>query len=80
MIFFVAEVAPRPGRGEARRQSAILQTGGLTFARADYESKKLTPVKTNKCPIKKDYFNRKYIFQPLFLRDMLVFRGVPSGN
>ena len=28
------------------------------------------------CPLKRDYFNRKYIFQPSFFRDMLVFRWV----
>ena len=28
------------------------------------------------CPLKRDYFNRKYIFQPLNLGDMLVFQGV----
>ena len=35
--------------------------------------------KTNECPLKRDQFNRKYIFQPLILGDMLVFRSVRGG-
>jgi len=31
------------------------------------------------CPLKRDYFNRKYIFQPSLFRDMLAFRG-PGSN
>ena len=41
------------------------------------ETTMLTPPKTNECPLKRDYFNRKYIFQPLIFRGCwLVFRGV----
>jgi len=32
------------------------------------------------CPLKRDYSSRKYIFQPLFSGDMLVFRGVSFFN
>ncbi len=39
-----------------------------------------TPSKTNECPLIRDYFSRKYIFQPwIFRGHSLVFRGVP-GN
>ena len=34
------------------------------------------PPKTNECPLKRDYFSREYIFQPLISRDMLVFQRV----
>ena len=33
------------------------------------------------CPLKRDYFNRKYIFQPLIFRGhSLVFQGVPGDS
>ena len=36
------------------------------------------------CPLKRDYSSRKYIFQPSFSGDMLVFRGctvyIPPGG
>ena len=35
---------------------------------------------TNECPLKKDYFSREYIFQPLSFGDMLVFWGVNLRN
>ena len=34
-----------------------------------------TPRKTNECPVKRDYFNRKYIFQPSFFRGYVSFQG-----
>ena len=37
------------------------------------------PLKTNECPLKNDYFNRKYIFH-WFSGDMLVFREVCFWN
>ena len=40
--------------------------------------KGLTPPKTNECPLKSEYFNRRYIFQPLILGDVLVFLGLTS--
>ena len=36
---------------------------------------KITPLKTNECPLKRDHFNRKYIFQPLILRGHVSFPG-----
>ena len=42
--------------------------------------KRTTPRKTNMEPLKRDYFSREYIFQPLIFRGvMLVFRGVGGG-
>ena len=39
---------------------------------------KFTAPKTNQCPLKRDYFNRNYIFQPLIFRGHFwVFREVP---
>ena len=36
-----------------------------------------TPLETNECPLKRDYFNRKYILQPLIFRGHpLVFGGI----
>ena len=34
-----------------------------------------TPPKTNECPLKRDDFNRKYIFQPLIFRGHVSFPG-----
>ena len=34
-----------------------------------------TPPKTNECPLKRDYFNRKCIFQPSFFRGYVSFHG-----
>ena len=33
------------------------------------------PRKINECPLKRDYFNRKYIFQPSFFRGYVSFQG-----
>ena len=34
-----------------------------------------TPLKTNECPLKRDYFCREYIFQPLIFRKHVGFQG-----
>ncbi len=34
-----------------------------------------TPPKTNKCPLKRDYFKRKYIFEPSIFRGHVSFSG-----
>ena len=36
-----------------------------------------TPRRTNMFPLKRDYFNRKYIFQPSFFRGYVSFQ---EGN
>ena len=43
--------------------------------------KKTTPESTNKGPLKKDDFNRKYIFQPLILSNFQgTFDSFPGCN
>ena len=37
---------------------------------------KFTPPKIEECPLKRDYFNRKYIFQPLMFRGHISFPGI----
>ncbi len=52
--------------------STISQGVGHTFEESSIYrsvvSTMLTPPKTNECPLKRDYFNRKYIFQPLIFK------------
>ena len=45
----------------------LLRLGGRLFP--------VTPRKTNMFPLKRDYFNRKYIFQPSFFRGYVSFQG-----
>ena len=45
---------------------------------------RITPPKTNECSLKRDYFNRKYIFQPLIfkprLRSILLDTGKQESD
>ena len=54
-----------------QRRGRFIAVSGSELYHNTFDSKKVTSPKTNECPLKKDYFNRKYIFQPL------IFRGHP---
>ena len=56
-----------------------IKTRGIVYI---YIYISLTPAETNECPLKRDYFNRKYIFQSLIFRGHVSFprsiRGTPN--
>ena len=57
-----------------------LKGGHEWMATPPPKKKRTSPRKTNMEPLKRDYFSREYIFQPLIFRGvMLVFRGVGGG-
>lgn len=61
------------------RQNYLHLRGPLP--KSDWSNTRLTPRKTNECPLKKDQFSRKYIFHPLMFRGHGdVFWGVSQQN
>ena len=65
----------------SEREKRHLQ--GAIFSIFSVSPQKTTPRKSNihssklTCPLKMDYFNRKYIFQPLIFRSkLLIFQGL----
>ena len=54
---------------EEMTKSSVINTSGWATWQWELHPRKLT------CPLKRDYFNRKYIFQPSFFRGYVSFQG-----